>query len=167
MRSSAKKYRVREVHTELNLTPMVDMFTIILVFLVMSVSTSNVQVTSVDGLTLPPSSADTVPDEALKLVVTNKGIYIDEQKILDLNAGMLDKSQADAKDPNFIRPLFEELDKHAKKAEEIQKQNPELKFTGQYILQADQSLNYAVLKKVIYTSMLAGYADLRIGAAGK
>jgi biopolymer transport protein ExbD len=167
MRSSASKYRVREVHTELNLTAMVDMFTIILVFLVMSVSTSSVQPTTVDGMTLPPSSAETTPDEALKLVVTNKGIYIDELKVIDLNAGMLDKSQMDAKDQNFIRPLFEELDKHAKKAEDIQKQNPELKFTGQYILQADQSLSYAVLKKVIYTSMLAGYADLRMGASGK
>lgn len=167
MRSLYKRYRVREVHSELNLTAMVDMFTIILVFLVMSISSSNVQVAAVDDLVLPPSSVTKDPAESLKVVVTAKGIYVDEAKVMDLNAGILDASQVDTKDANFIKPLYEELDKHAKKAEEIQKQNPELKFTGQYILQADQSLNYAVLKKVIYTSMLAGYADLKIGAAGK
>ncbi|MCB0348386.1 MAG: biopolymer transporter ExbD [Bdellovibrionales bacterium] len=167
MRSVLKRYRVREVHTELNLTAMVDMFTIILVFLVMSTSTSNVQVAPVDGLTLPASTISKEPDEALKLVVTAKALYVDDEKIMDINEGVFDKSQTDAKDKNFIRPLYDELEKHAKKAEEIQKSNPELKFTGQYILQADQSLNYSTIKKVIYTSMLAGYADLKMGAAGK
>lgn len=167
MRSVLKKYRMREAHTELNLTAMVDMFTIILVFLVMSTSTSNVQVAPVDGLTLPASSISKEPEEALKLVVTAKAIYVGEEKIMDINGGILEKAQLDAKDGNFIRPLYDELDKHAKKAEEIQKSNPELKFTGQYILQADRNLSYAILKKVIYTSMLAGYADLKMGAAGK
>jgi biopolymer transport protein ExbD len=159
------KYRTREVHTELNLTPMVDMFTIILVFLVTSISTSNVQVASVDNLVLPGSTATVEPNEALKLIVTSKGIYVDETKVMDLNNGML--AGLENKDPNFIKALYEELDKHAKKAEEIQKVNPELKFTGEYILQADQEVSYGTLKKVIYTSMLAGYADLRMGVAGK
>lgn len=165
-RRKRRNFQMRMKEQTLQLTAMVDMFTILLVFLLKSYTTSSVQLNPVDDLRVPASTAVIEPGEMLKLVVTKKGIYVDDQKILDLNDGVLDSAYIDEKDKKFIRPLYEALDAHAKKAEEIQKQNSEMKFTGAYVLQADQSLSYKMLKQVIYTSMLAGYGDLKLGAMG-
>tara|TARA_B100001248_G_C27399566_1_gene468972 strand:+ start:10333 stop:10842 length:510 start_codon:yes stop_codon:yes gene_type:complete len=162
-----KSYHVRENKTQiLQLTAMVDMFTVLLVFLLKSYTTSSVRVNPVDDLRLPASTAQKEPAEALKLVVSTKGIYVDDKKILDIKDGKISDDSLDQSDANFIRPLYNELDAMAKNAEDLQAQNPEAKFTGAYILQADQSLSYSTLRKVIYTSMLAGYADLKLGSMG-
>jgi len=156
-------YKVREKSQILQLTAMVDMFTVLLVFLLKSYTTSSVRVNPVDDLRLPSSIVTVEPNEALKVMVSKKGVYVDDVKILDIDEGVFAIASLDKNDKNFIRPLYEALDEHAKKAEDLQKQNPAAKFTGAYILQADQSLNYSILRKVIYTSMLAGYADLKLG----
>jgi biopolymer transport protein ExbD len=50
----------------------------------------------------------------------------------------------------------------AKKTQEIAKQNESVKFEGKVVFQADQALNYALLKKVMYTAVLAGYSDFKL-----
>ena len=66
----------------LQLTAMVDMFTIMIVFLLKSYSTSAVHVTAHEGLKLPHSSSYTDPVEAVRLVVATDGIYVDDKKIV-------------------------------------------------------------------------------------
>ena len=162
-----RKYHPREPETHLNITAMVDMFTLILVFLLKSFSTSVVQVAPVDDLRLPQSVIYTEPAEALRLIVTRSGIYVEEQKIVIFENRTIASKDRESTDPNFIRPLYDELEKYTKKAEEIKSKNSNFKFTGAYILQADENLDYATLKSVIYTAMLAGYADMKLGAMGE
>lgn len=161
-----RRFRQRDAKYVLQLTAMVDLFTILLVFLLKSYSTSSVQMTKIDDLRLPDSVAAREPDEALKLVVSQKGIYVDDKKVVSLKDGNINNSELDKKDKYFLRALYNELDKQASKQKEIAVENKTVKFSGKVILQADQNLNYATLKKVMYTAMLAGYADLKLGAIG-
>jgi biopolymer transport protein ExbD len=147
---------------KIQITSMVDMFVILLVFLLKSYSTSPVNVTPSDDLTLPASTSIKDPTENLKLVVSKAGIFVEDQKILDLNNGQLDVAEVDASDTQFIRKLYEALDLQAKKSRDIASQNSELEFDGKVIMQADRSLPYEILRKVMYTSMLAGYSDVKI-----
>jgi len=146
----------------LQLTAMVDMFTILIVFLLKSFSTSAVHITPHDGLRLPYSSSYTNPVEALRLVISTKGIFVDNKKIVDLSEGKIDRGELDPRDPDFIRGLYEALDKQALKSKDISITNKEHKFTGTIIMQADAGLEYSLLKKVMYTSSLAGYADMKL-----
>ncbi|MCB0369436.1 MAG: biopolymer transporter ExbD [Bdellovibrionales bacterium] len=146
----------------LQLTAMVDMFTIMIVFLLKSYSTSAVHITPQQGLKLPHSSSYTEPVEALKLVVSLDGIYVEDQQVVPMQNGELIAGDTDANDPDFIRGLYEALDKQAEKSKEIAKLNEEHHFEGKVVMQADSRLNYKVLKKVMYTSSMAGYADLRL-----
>ena len=146
----------------LQLTAMVDMFTILIVFLLKSYSTSAVNITPHEGLKLPYSSSYTQPVEALKLIVSTDGIYVDDKKIVPIKKGKIPNTEIDKKDPKFIRGLYKTLDKHAKKSEKIAKKNEEHKFKGQVVMQADSRLDYKLLRKVMYTSSLAGYADMKL-----
>ncbi|MGZ3724108.1 MAG: hypothetical protein ACXVA9_14290, partial [Bdellovibrionales bacterium] len=81
--------------------------------------------------------------------------------------GKLAAGAADVNDASFLRPLFEELDKRAKLAKDISKVNDSFEFDGKVLMQADRDLNYDVLQKVMYTSMMAGYADVKLAVVGK
>lgn len=146
----------------LQLTAMVDMFTILIVFLLKSYSTSSVHITPLEGLQLPTSSSYTDPVEALRLVVSMDGVFVEDKKVVEFQEGNFKAEDLDRTDQDFVRELYEELDRQAKKSREISEVNEEHKFEGAVVMQADARLNYGVLKKVMYTSSMAGYADLKL-----
>ena len=146
---------------------MVDMFVILLVFLLKSYSTSPVTINASKDLTLPASTSTKDPIDALKLVVSKTGIFVDDKKIVDIAEGKLTAKDIDAGDNNFIKALYEALDEQAKKSKNIAKQNETVEFDGKVVMQADRNLSYLLLRKVMYTSMLAGYSDVKIAVMTK
>ena len=152
---------------KIQITSMVDMFVILLVFLLKSYSTSPVQITPNKDLTLPESTVQTDPEDVITLVLAQTGIFIDDKKIVDLAAGELNAEDRDKTDAQFIRKLFDELDMQAKKTRDIASLNDTVEFDGKILMQADRDLPYAILQKVMYTSMLAGYADMKLAVVGK
>jgi biopolymer transport protein ExbD len=147
---------------KIQITSMVDMFVILLVFLLKSYSTSPVNITPDDNLRLPASSSMRDPVDALKLVVSKKGIFVDDKKVVDLEGGQINVKDVDASDTNFIRSLYTELDHAAEKSKSIAKVNDTVEFDGKVVMQADRDLPYELLRKVMYTSMMAGYSDVKI-----
>lgn len=152
---------------KIQVTSMVDMFVILLVFLLKSYSTSPVNITPNEKLTLPVSASTKDPVDVLKLVVSKAGIFVEDKKVVDLQAGSLAVKDVDATDTQFIRALYEALDEQAKKARTIASVNEEMEFDGKVIMQADRALPYELLRKVMYTSMMAGYADVKIAVVTK
>ncbi len=147
---------------KIQITSMVDMFVILLVFLLKSYSTSPTQISPDKSLALPVSTSTKAPVDALKLVVSKAGIFVDDKKIIDLSQGAVDVKDVDASDTNFIRALYAELDQQAQKSKSIAKVNETVEFDGKVIMQADRDLPYELLRKVMYTSMMAGYSDVKI-----
>jgi biopolymer transport protein ExbD len=152
---------------KIQITSMVDMFVILLVFLLKTYSTSPVNITPKDGLRLPESSSLADPIDVVKLVVSRDGVFVEDKKVMDLQQGKLALNAADPNDASFLRPLFDELDARAKHAKDISKVNDSFEFDGKVLMQADRDLAYDVLQKVMYTSMMAGYADVKLAVAGK
>ncbi|WP_373999362.1 ExbD/TolR family protein [Bdellovibrio bacteriovorus] len=143
----------------LNITSMTDMFTIMLVFLLQTYSTSDVQIIPENGLRLPQSASMVNPTESIKLSLSKESLKIDQTKIADVkNADFLPQDLED-KDTNFIKPLFQELDRLAKS--ESEKDKAFIK-EGRILLQADKELPYATLRKVMYTASMAGFPQLKL-----
>ncbi len=168
-RGGFTKYMDRRLSStfKIQVTSMVDMFVILLVFLLKSYSTSPVNITPSDKLQLAVSTSTKDPVDVLKLVVSKVGIFVEDKKIVDFNQGALDVKDVDAADTQFIRTLYNELDEQAKKARKIASVNEEIEFDGKVIMQADRSLPYELLRKVMYTSMMAGYSDVKIAVVTK
>ncbi len=151
----------------LQLTAMVDMFTILLVFFLKSFSSSPVNLTPVEDLSLPYSEASKMPEDVVKLVVTRKAIFIGEERILSLPGGLVDKVSLSEEDEQFIQPLFDALEKEIKKKQQISEIDDSLEFDGKILMQADKSLPYKTLKKVMYTSSMAGFFDMKLATVLK
>ncbi len=152
---------------KIQITSMVDMFVILLVFLLKSYSTSPVQLTAGKDMTLPASTSLKDPTDVLKLQVSKNAIWVEDKKIVELKDGILDVKDIDQNDTQFIRTLYTELDGMANKSRNIASKNEEMEFDGKVIMQADRSLPYELLKKVMYTSMMAGYSDVKIAVLSK
>jgi biopolymer transport protein ExbD len=84
-----------------------------------------------------------------------------------LKDGQVDVKDVDQNDTQFIRTLYTELDSQANKSRTIASKNSEMEFDGKVIMQADRNLPYELLKKVMYTSMMAGYSDVKIAVLSK
>lgn len=145
----------------LQITSMIDMFTIILIFLLKSYTSSAVTAQPSQAINMPASTSAEAPVEALKLLVSSEGIWLDDKVILKFDHGALPAAALDQKDAKFIRPLYDALKAQADKTKGIAKQNDSVSFEGKIIFQGDQNLNYQVLKKVMYTSTFAGYTDFK------
>lgn len=143
----------------LNITSMTDMFTILLVFLLQTYSTSDVELIPEAGLRLPQSTTSTNPVESIKLTVSKELVKLDKTKIADMKDANFEAKDIDPNDSNFIMPIFNELDKIAK--DEKLKDNPAVK-EGRILLQADAALPYSVLRKVMYTASMAGFPQMKL-----
>lgn len=150
---------------KIQITSMVDMFVILLVFLLKSFSTSPVTVIPTKDLHLPQSVSHLDPVDVIKLQVSKSGIYVEEVKVLDLSEGTVNRTDMDPNDSRMIPALFKELDQQAEKMRTIASVNTAVEFDGKILLQADKGLNYELLQKVMYTSMLAGYSEVKLAVA--
>lgn len=152
---------------KIQITSMVDMFIILLVFLLKSYSTSPVNVTPSKSLQLAQSTVSTDPVDVLKMVVSKSALFVDDEKVADLNNNEFDSTQLDENDKEFIRPLYAALDKKAQQSKDIAKINSTVEYDGKVFMQIDRDLPYVVLKKIMYTSMLAGYYDVKFAVVSK
>ncbi len=142
----------------LNITSLTDMFTIMLVFLLQTFATSDVQIEPINGMRLPTSNSNLNPIEGVRLIVTKENLMIGENKIATLQDRKFTAHDIDGADPNFLPLLFNELDKLAKNSTDEQVKE------GRILLQADASLPYDTLRKVLYTASMAGFPQLKMVA---
>lgn len=139
----------------LNITSMTDMFTILLVFLLQTYASSEVQIEQVQGLRLPSSNTDRNPVDGVRISLSPTELKFDQNKIANVQNKMIEASAIDSNDSNFIKPLFEELQKYNKENEKSPK-------IGKVLFQADQDLPYSVVRKVMYTASMAGFPNLKM-----
>jgi biopolymer transport protein ExbD len=152
---------------KIQITSMVDMFVILLVFLLKCYSTSPVIISPREGLRLPESSSPTDPVDVLKMVVSRDGVFVDDKKVLTFTNGQVGKDDMETNDPQFIRKLYDALDERAKLAKSISQVNDSFEFDGKILVQADRTMPYNVLKRVMYTAMMAGYSDVKFAVVSK
>jgi biopolymer transport protein ExbD len=155
----------------LNITSMTDMFTIMLVFLLQTYSTADIQVIPDKGQDLPVSSAEANPILSLEISVTKNELKVKDRTIASLKDMDFTKDSIDNHDSNFIVPLFQELSKISKEEKEkddqfqagtsTKKANVGI-LEGRILMKADQNLSYGVLRKVMYTASMAGFPKLKM-----
>lgn len=140
----------------LNITSMTDMFTILLVFLLQTYSTSPIEIKPENNLRLPSSTVEVTPTNALQLSINSEGVIRDGKTLVKMAKGVFSKDSLDPNDSSFILPLFTELNKIAgeTKDQEIKE--------GRILLQADRELPYETIRKVLYTASMAGFPKVKL-----
>lgn len=140
--------------SELNLTAMMDMMTIILVFLLKSFSSSSVAMVSGQDIRPPVSSTRLTPTDAVPVTITSKSILVKDREVVRLTDGTIPADQLQGK---VLPALQAELSKEVGKLRTIAKYREDAPFTGEMSVIADKAVSYQLLTTVLYT---AGQAEL-------
>lgn len=164
---------------ELQLTSMMDILVIILVFLLKSYSASTNSFSSVPGIQLPISKTQDLPPDSLLLIVTPEAITFEGQRVVEfvqtadaLNGAQpsyaFKKEDLDEKDMRIAR-VFDALTKAREKAELLRAKSPArdadgkpLPFDGVLAIQADKRVKYDTLRKIMYTAGAAQFRTFRL-----
>lgn len=153
-----RKEREREGEIdELNITPMLDMMTIILVFLLKSYATSAVSV-ALSNEMMPPSSTTALdPAETATVTITRSEISVGDKPAVPLTNWVIPPAATNPRAPLVITPVLDLLKKEVDRQKFIGKWNKAAQFEGQLSVIGDRELPYAVLFSVLAT---AGQAEL-------
>jgi len=142
----------------LNITSMMDMFTIILLFLLKSYSSEGAILTNADNLILPNSISKKKPKEVnLQLAVTKEMVLLDNQAICPTEE--VRKIPQEVSDP-IVAKLEEKLKSYYAQEEEMVKIGALNKITGKIIIQLDKNIEFDVLFKIMNTCGKAGYNNM-------
>lgn len=137
----------------LNITSMLDMFTILIIFLLKSYSAEGIILTIPADLNLPQSTTQSTPEPGLIVEVSNDTLVVDG-KVLDVDLAEIENS-----DQLLVSSLYEHLMAKTSQYEEISELNPNAGFTGRLILEGDRNISFRLLKKILYTCGQAGFIN--------
>jgi biopolymer transport protein ExbD len=166
----------KEVH--LNLTPMIDLMTILVVYLVMSFSADPATLANAQGITLSQILiTQEKPGEVSVISIappsadgkSTGALLLDGKPIMPVIVNPKD-GQFDFPDSAYsgfeLADLKEQLGKIAENGKLIESINPARKFKGEVIIHTDRAVPFAVLKPVMRSAGNAGFRTLKIAAKG-
>lgn len=166
----------KEVH--LNLTPMIDLMTILVVYLTMSFSADPATLANSKDITLSQILiTQEKPQEVSVISVappskdgsSKGGLLLDGKVIYPVIINPKD-GNIDFPDTAYsgfeLANLKTELGKVAENGKAIERINPTRKFKGEVIIHTDRAIPFAVLKPVMRSAGNAGFRTLKIAAKG-
>ncbi len=147
---------------DLNITPMMDMMTILLVFLLKSFASSSSDV-NVANLTLPHSTTHLQIEEAIPLMITQNEILVDQKVItaLDKNGSIKPEDLPEGPNGYLIKPLYDVLEARADHLKRIEEFGG-TQFIGRIAVIADKSTSYRTLFRVLYTAGRAEFGLFKL-----
>ena len=159
MKMSRRARRMERHHKKaktpaLNLVSLMDIFTILVFFLLVS-SSNTQQLPSSKDLRLPTSSSQTIPDETLVIAVTQEDVLvkgISVAKVAEVLAGS----------DEVIPGLKDELDFLAAGS------NPAGAGQGRRVtIMGDENISYDLVRKILTTCQQANYTRIAFAAVQK
>ena len=148
------------VVARLQLTSLIDIFTVLLLFLLKSLVVGGSVVTPFPGITLPPSSASESFKESPVLVVTTSQVVVDGAAACATD----DVAQSTRLKIDPIEAALAEL---RLRSERLAEKSANRRFEGKLIIQADEAIPFHVLQKIMYTSQTVGFYDITLAVIQK
>ncbi len=125
------------------LTSLIDVMTILLVFLIKNFSVEGNLVTPSPDLTLPISTITEQAKPKFTIQVSQNSIMVDDSTITTIK-------EVEESEELLIKPLFDAISSHL----EVDK--------GEVMLEADKELDFAIIKKVMFTCSKGGFKDFSV-----
>lgn len=160
MRLLGKEHGRKGGDVYLNVTAMVDMMMVLVIFLVMNFNASGEMLFLSKDIKMPQAEHGDEVTRVPIVAISNKNqLYFEGVILTDLN-------NIDPNDPNWrIAELEDKLVEQRQKFEMVAKrefENPEEDPTTTVNVQADKDTDFKLLKRVLYTCEQAGYGRIRL-----
>lgn len=161
--SRLKRDKLRSRRTpivQLTVISMMDIFTILLLFLLVHVGSEGVALPSSESLKLPISTSKILPRSTVTLMVSEQGIFIDGNKVMGIKEALNDKG-------SVFAPVEAELVRLGKRTKYLASQNAAVSFTGKVTVMADRKIPFHLLKKIMSTCAQAEYPGISLAVLQK
>jgi biopolymer transport protein ExbD len=169
-RELRKEIRRRAVEPEinfLNITAMMDMMTIILVFLLKSMSASSASIPQSQDLTMPHSILTSeASQEGLAVLISKSSIVVDENVICpvpgDASHGVEGKYKRSGPNDLYIVPLANTLQSWRERDRQIRLATGKDPSSSEAIIIADSNTPYRLLVEVLFTLGQSEFAKFHL-----
>jgi biopolymer transport protein ExbD len=142
------------------ITSLIDVFTILVVFLLKNFSAEGSLVSNAENLTLPYStSTKDVKEVNLQLAITSDMILVDDQPVVPTED--VKNIPNEDPDPQCLK-LKESLEAKHQMEEEMVKMGALNKFEGKVVIQIDKNIPFDWVYKVINTASKVGYTNIKL-----
>lgn len=152
--SAAKKNKSKQEGT-LNMNSMMDILTIMLLFLLMSFSTEGSLATKAAGLQPPRILAKNKPKKAVVVAISSQQIFFNKEPIVDVDKVLAQKESY------MIEELALKLEEEASKAKDLEVKWG-IEFKRELLVFADEKMPFNILLKVVFTCGRHEFANLRL-----
>ena len=144
------------------LTSLIDVMTILLIYLLKSFSSEGEIITVSKDLMLPESSAKKKPELTVVLKINNQYILVgDEEEPITSTDKVL------SSDKLIIPELNSWLAKRRELTQKIERYSSKTKFKGDITIQGDKRIRFRLLKKIMYTCGQQGYNKFSLAVLKK
>lgn len=159
-----RKLRRAPEHTEqgLNIYPLMDVMTILLVFMIMQFAQESANIVQSTELQIPYSTSQAEVEQSLPIQISRNEIVVDNRGVLALRNGLVDPSQKQGGGTGFlITPLHDVLTQHRDRLRQIEQlSGGSMPFTGTVQIIADKRTPFRTLSEVIYTLGQAEFSKI-------
>lgn len=144
---------------DIDITSLLDILTIMLVFLLQSYNSSGVIINVPKDIELPRSASETLNNFGVNIQVSKTQIFVDDAEVV--NTDIPDDQLFDEGGRRIV-PLYNELVKIKEIIKQSEKLSPQAKkFSGVANLVVDKTLKYSYLKRIMYTCAAAGFKEFK------
>lgn len=152
--------RKKQAVFDIDITSLLDILTILLVFLLQSYNSSGVIINVPKGIELPRSASESLNNFGVNVQVSKTQIWVDDKEVVNTETNVNPVTFDEG--GKRITALYDELIRVKETIKTSEKLSPEAKkFSGLINLVVDKSLKYTYLKKVMYTCAQAGYKEFK------
>lgn len=149
----------REQVFDIDITSLLDILTILLVFLLQNFNSSGVIINVPKDIELPRSQSESLNNFGVNVQVSKTQIWVDDKEVVNTD---IPDSQLFDEGGRRIVPLFNELVRIKETIKQSEKLSPDAaKFSGIANLVIDKSLKYNYLKRIMYTCAQAGFKEFK------
>lgn len=159
-----KKHRGEaEKHADVNINSLLDVLSVILVFLMKSYSANAVQVKPSPDLQVPMSHSQLPVQESTAVTVTLKDVMIDDHPVLQYENGQIPENERSS-GGFLIDPLFQKMQEAVDQQKKIAQFNKKAEFQGIVTIIADRNIPFSLLTQVMYTAGQAQFSKFKFAA---
>ncbi len=148
---------------QVNINSLLDVLSVIVVFLMKSYSADTVQVKPSPELQVPFSHAAEPAEQSTAITITQHAILVDDQAVLQLQDGHVAASERQG-DGMTLKALRDWLQREVAQQKKIAALNKQAPFRGIATLIADRRVPYPLLTQVMYTAGQAEYGTFKFAA---
>ncbi len=143
----------------LNLNPMLDIFSILITFLLMSFSTDPISHDVSKDLSLPESKTIVALDEVPTIIVTRSELLVGDKKISNIIGGDVEEKD---RNQGAIQPLHDVLKEMFEQSKKLAKSDADKNKTGALTVEIDKDHRFKLLKRVMLTGQQSEYITYKL-----